>query len=88
MNDAGNDAGNVERTRGVPTGNQYLMIFGAESPHAFVDPSIPELRARADARTREMMGRRQNVRYCVFVEEERVEGPEWRSRSRASRPGR
>ena len=72
---------------GVPTGNQYLLLFGAASPHTFVDPSLPELMAQADDRTREMIGRRQNSRYCIFVEEARVDGPESKSRQPGLTPG-
>ena len=72
---------------GVPGGNQYLLLFGSDSPHTFVDPTMQELRARADNRTREMMARRQNLRYCVFVEEERVNGPEYKARQPGLTPG-
>ncbi len=72
---------------GVPPGNQYLLLFGAASPHTFVDPSLPELMARANERTREMVGRRQNSRYCIFVEEARVDGPAVKSRQPGLTPG-
>ncbi len=72
---------------GVPAGNQYLLLFGAASPHTFVDPSVPELMARADARTLEMVGRRQNSRYCIFVEEARVDGPAFKERQPGLTPG-
>jgi hypothetical protein len=72
---------------GVPPGNQYLLLFGAASPHTFVDPSLPELMTRADDRTREMLGRRQNSRYCIFVEEARVDGPAVKSRQPGLTPG-
>ena len=72
---------------GVPDGNQYLLIFGAESPHTFVDPSVPEMLAVADDRTQEMIGRQQNARYCIFVEEERVNGPEYKARQPGLTPG-
>ena len=72
---------------GVPAGNQYLLLFGAASPHAFVDPSVPELLERASDRTREMLGRQLNARYCIFVEEARVDGPEFKSRQPGLTPG-
>ena len=72
---------------GVPPGNQYLLLFGSASPHTFVDPSVPELMAQADERTREMIGRRQNSRYCIFVEEARVDGPAVKSRQPGLTPG-
>ena len=72
---------------GVPPGNQYLLLFGSASPHTFVDPSVPELMAQADQRTREMIGRRQNSRYCIFVEEARVAGPAVKSRQPGLTPG-
>ena len=72
---------------GVPDGNQYLLLFGSESPHTFVDPSIQEMLAVANERTREMLGRQQNARYCIFVEEERVNGPEYKARHPGLTPG-
>ena len=64
----------------MPNGNQYLLLRGAESPHTFVDPSVRELQAQADARSLEMLSLRQNIRYCIFLEEERVNGPEYKAR--------
>ena len=72
---------------GVPGGNQYLLLFGSQSPHTFVDPSVPEMLEAADDRTREMLGRRRNERYCIFVEEERVNGPEYKARQPGITPG-
>ena len=72
---------------GVPGGNQYLLLRGAESPHTFVDPSVRELQAQADARSLEMLGLRQNIRYCIFLEEERVNGPEYKARHPGVTPG-
>ncbi len=86
VNDPGVNVPGVKDS-GVPTGNQYLLLFGAASPHTFVDPSVPELMARADDRTREMLARRRNSRYCIFVEEARVDGPEAKSRRPGLTPG-
>ena len=33
----------------IPTGNRYLLLFGAEHPHVFVDPSPAEMAAKASA---------------------------------------
>jgi hypothetical protein len=72
---------------GVPTGNQYLLLFGGISPHVFVNPSPPELATRWTSETKEMIERRSNSRYCIFVEEERVRGPEYNTRSPGITPG-
>jgi len=65
----------------VPTGNGYLMLYGAENPHSFVDPSPAELAASMTAEARAMMSRRMAPRSCIFVEVARVDGPEAKTRS-------
>ncbi|MFQ6030021.1 MAG: hypothetical protein ACE5Q6_21320 [Dehalococcoidia bacterium] len=72
---------------GVPDGNQYLLLFGGVSPHVFVNPTPEELAARWSPQTKEMIGRRANSRYCIFVEEERVRGPEYHTRAPGITPG-
>lgn len=71
----------------VPTGNAYLLLFGAQNPHTFVDPSPAELTARMTTETREMVGRRTAPRSCIFVEVARVDGPEAKTRAPGITPG-
>lgn len=72
---------------GVPTGNQYLLLFGAESPHDFVDPSPAEMLDAMPDRDKQMLGMRIEPRPCIFVEVDRVDGPEVASRSSDLTPG-
>lgn len=71
----------------VPTGNRYLLLFGAESPHAFVDPSPAELRDAMSSRDQQMMDMRIGARPCIFVEVDRVDGPEVATRGPGLTPG-
>lgn len=71
----------------VPTGNSYLLLYGAENPHTFVDPSPAELTARMTAEARAMLSRRLAPRSCIFVEVARVDGPEAKTRAPGITPG-
>ena len=71
----------------VPTGNNYLMLFGAPSPHVFVDPSPAEIRAGLDRESQQMLGRRVAPRSCIFLEVDRVNGPEVKTRHPGITPG-
>ena len=71
----------------VPTGNGYLMLFGAESVHTFLDPSPAQLAGRWGPDEREMLGLRAGVRECVFVETGRIDGPEIGQRAPGITPG-
>ena len=71
----------------VPAGNQYLMLYGAASPHVFADPSPAEVRACLNRDDQQMLARRVAPRSCIFVEVDRVEGPEAKSRRPGITPG-
>jgi len=71
----------------VPAGNNYLMLFGAENPHTFVDPSPAEMQAKMSSEILSMLNRRVGARSCVFVEVERVDGPEVKTRAPGITPG-
>lgn len=71
----------------VPTGNQYLLMFGAVDPHVLLDPNPAERRASAFAETLEMLSRRINPRPCTFIEVARVDGPAVKSRAPGITPG-
>ncbi|MBT5367336.1 MAG: hypothetical protein HOL05_04765, partial [Nitrospinaceae bacterium] len=57
-------------------GGDYLLLFGANSAHAFLDPAPDDLLKSYDARSREMISRRQGDRTAYFTEVGRVDGPE------------
>ncbi len=71
----------------VPTGNGYLLLMGAATPHVFVDPSPAELEAKMTDATREMVSRRIAPRSCIFLEVARVDGPEAHRRAPGLTPG-
>jgi hypothetical protein len=57
----------------VPAGFHYLVLFGAEDAHVFLDPAPEELEASLPEEDRRMLGLRAGVRSAVFVEIARVE---------------
>lgn len=71
----------------VPTGNQYLLLFGTVSPHVLADPSPNEMLAEATAETRQMLARQASPRSCLFVEADRVDGPAVKKRAPGITPG-
>ena len=71
----------------IPKGNDYLVLFGAASPHTFVSPSWSELRSQMTIEENEMLGRRIAPRSCIFVEVDRVDGPEVGTRAPGITPG-
>ena len=71
----------------VPAGFEYLLLYGADNAHVFADPSPAELLQAADATTREMLSRQLRSRECIFVEVERVDGPDAATRRPGITPG-
>jgi hypothetical protein len=71
----------------VPTGVGYLLLFGALSPHTFVDPTPDELISGLDADMLQMLSRRTATRSSIFVEVDRVEGPDGAARRPGITPG-
>ena len=71
----------------VPTGNRYLLLFGAEHPHIFANPSPAEMVAKMSVADREMLDVRVSPRSHIFVEVERVDGPEVDTRAPGITPG-
>ena len=57
-------------------GGNFLLLFGADSAHSFLDPAPEELLKSYDDRSREMLSRRQGDRTAYFTEVGRVDGPE------------
>ncbi len=71
----------------VPVGNDYLLLFGAESPNTFFNPNPSELAERQTPEAQEMANRRTGVRTCIFTEVGRVNGPEVDKRGPGLTPG-
>jgi hypothetical protein len=71
----------------VPTGNAYLLLFGAAAVSTFVDPTPAELHASLSARERALLDRRVGARSCIFLEVARVDGPDVGKRSPGLTPG-
>jgi hypothetical protein len=73
--------------RSVPSGGAYLVLYGAASPHVFLKPSPAQLEANWTAEERDMFGRRMGVRSCIFLETDRVDGPDVNIRVPNGPPG-
>jgi hypothetical protein len=70
-----------------PTGFEYLLLYGAENAHVLADPSPAEMLQSFDAKTREMLSRQLRSRECIFVEVDRVNGPDGATRRPGITPG-
>lgn len=62
--------------KSVPTGNAYILIFGAETPHAFAHPTPRELHRELSPQDREMLAMRVGERVNIMIDEDRIGGPE------------
>lgn len=71
----------------VPTGNEYLLLFGAELPTTFLDPGPAQLAEKWSAEEREMLTRRIGARQSIFMERARIEGYEVNTRAPGITPG-
>jgi hypothetical protein len=60
----------------VARGSQYLLVIAAATPDVFFDANNP---LSEDADAVRMLARRKQCRQAVFVEETRVNGPDWYS---------
>lgn len=60
----------------VPGGHRYLLIAGAEHPHAFVDPPPQQFHAQLPAGDREMLALRRGAASNIMVEQARIDGPD------------
>ena len=72
---------------GIPAGDRFILLFGAETTGPFFNPTPAELAETYPADAKEMLGRRIGVRSAIFVEETRVDGPEVSQRSADMTPG-
>ena len=60
----------------IPAGNDFLLLFGAESAEAFARPVPAKLHAALPASDRDMLSMRSGARSHIFIEETRADGPE------------
>ena len=84
---SGVPAGEAERLRhtddpAVPRGNAYILIFGAETPHAFAHPTPGKLHVGLSPEDRAMLALRSGERTNIMIDEDRVDGPEVGQRKR------
>ena len=62
--------------RSVPTGDRYILLFGAEHAHVFGNPVPSALHAGLPEPSRKMLAMRIGERVNIMAEAARVEGPE------------
>ena len=60
----------------LPSGDRFILIFGAEESHDFADPSPGQFHARLPEPDRRMLAMRTGERMNIMIEEARVYGPE------------
>jgi hypothetical protein len=71
----------------VPTGDRYILMFGATEPHAFVNPSPRDFHASFNERDRAMLAKRVAERTNIMLQEARIDGPEAVEGSAGMLPG-
>ena len=59
----------------VPTGDRYILLFGADDAHPFVRPAPKEFHAQMPAADRKMLAMRLGERSNIMTEEARIHGP-------------
>ena len=77
----------------VGNGNDYILLFGGESTHAFARDAASFARGSSDRWTaqfsdmdKKMLARRSGVRVSIMTEEARVQGPECGKREGLRQP--
>jgi hypothetical protein len=73
---AGTAKGRIKHTTDatVPAGTRFILLFGGETPHAFVNPAPAQFHASMPVPDRRLFGLRSGARSNIFVEEQRVDG--------------
>jgi hypothetical protein len=71
-----NNAANEMHDPAVPTGDRYILLFGAEHANVFGDPVPSALHAGLPESGRKMLAMRIGERVNIMAEAARVEGPE------------
>ena len=61
---------------GVPTGDRYILMFGATEAHAFVNPGPTDFHAGMSESDRVMLGLRAGERTNIMLQEARIDGPD------------
>ncbi|MGH8642866.1 MAG: hypothetical protein ACRET6_14220 [Burkholderiales bacterium] len=64
----------------VPTGNQYILAFGAADAQAFSKPVPSAIHAALPEKDRNMLSQRAGERVHILTEESRADGPEAKRR--------
>ncbi len=59
----------------LPTGGEFVLLFGAETAHAFANPGPHKLNAGLPPEDRKMLAMRTGERVSIFIEVARVDGP-------------
>lgn len=79
--------------KSVPTGNDYILLFGAETAHAYTTGwafhakgAVNQREAGLTAEDRAMLAMRTGARSMIFTEEARGDGPEARLRDAKGTP--
>jgi hypothetical protein len=72
---------------GVPTGDRFIMMFGAAEPHALVNPGPCAFHAGLPESDRRMLAHRSEERVNLMIEEARIAGPDARPSEGTSAPG-
>ncbi|HTE15247.1 MAG TPA: hypothetical protein VK642_09240, partial [Burkholderiales bacterium] len=60
----------------VATGTRFMLLFGGEEPHVFVNPTPMQFHASLPAPDRRLLALRSGVRSNILIEQARVIGPE------------
>jgi hypothetical protein len=68
----------------VPAGNDYILLFGAETAHAFAPPAPGQPDPYTTVDDRAMLAMRAGARVNIFTEEARVDGPAAAQRERGA----
>ena len=71
----------------VPTGNDFILLFGAESAHTFAPPAPGQRDTSIDENDLAMLAQRREARINLFVEEACVDGPAAAQRRRGTELG-
>jgi len=61
--------------KSVPTGNGYILLYGAKDAHAFSDPAPGEPRPEPSAEETRMLAMRVGERVNIFTDEAQADGP-------------
>jgi len=64
----------------VPKGNSYVLLVGAETPHAFANPTPRKLHNSLSLANQKMLALRRGERVNIMIDEDRIGGPESKRR--------